>query len=78
MKVGEKAGCLLVVGLVLVGVGLAPAGLLVQRLIVPDADGVHAEEARRRLSHPRVEGEWANVGAVLPEVLALNEGLLVA
>ena len=67
------------VGLVLVRVGLAPARLLVERLVVPEPDGVDAEQAGAAVSAiGGVEGQRPDVGAVLPEVLALGEALLVA
>ncbi len=40
-------------GLVLVRVGLPPARLLVERLVVPEADGVDAEQAGGRLADER-------------------------
>ena len=59
-------------------IGLAPARLLVERLVVPDPDGVDPEQSGRRFGDDGVERERADVGAVLPEVLALREALLVA
>ena len=66
------------VGLVLVRIGLAPARLLVERLVVPDPDGVDPEQSGRRFGDDGMERERADVGAVLPQVLALREALLVA
>ena len=66
------------VRVVLVGVGLPAAALLVQRLVVPEAHGVDAQEAGGGAADERVEAEGADVGGVLPEVLALDEGLLVS
>ena len=64
--------------MVLVGVGLAAAGLLVQRLVVPQAHGVDAEQLGGGLAEAGVERERPDVGAVLPQVHALDERLLVA
>ena len=64
--------------MVLVRVGDPPAGLLVERLVVPQAHGVDAEQLGRGLAEPRVERERADVGEVLPQVHALQERLLVA
>ena len=54
------------------------AGLLVQRLVVPQPDGVDAEQLGRRLAEAGVERERADLGEVLPQVHALQERLLVA
>ena len=48
--------------MVLVGVGGSAAGLLVQRLVVPQAHGVDAEQLGRRLADPLVERERGDVG----------------
>ena len=66
------------VGLVLVRVGLAPAGLLVERLVVPDAGRRRRRAVGRRLGDDGMEGQRPDVRAVLPQVLALDEALLVA
>ena len=44
---------------------------------MPEPDGVDAEQAGGRPGDERVEGERPDVRAVLPEVLALDEALLV-
>ena len=56
----------------------AAAGLLVERLVVPEPDRVDAEQLGGGLAEPRVERERPDVGVVLPEVHALHERLLVA
>ena len=59
-------------------VGLPPASLLVERLVVPNPDGVDAEQPRGGLGDQWVKGQRADLGAVLPEVLALRETLFIA
>ena len=65
------------VRVVLVGVGLATVRFLDQRLVVPHAAGVDLHQFRRDLADLGVEGERRDVGAVLPQVHALQERLLV-
>ena len=59
------------------GIGHPPPGLLVEGLIVPDA---HAVGPQKGCCHPPqdwIEAESAHVQAILPEVDALYEALLV-
>ena len=65
------------VRLVVVRVGRAPARLLVERLVVPQAQRRLAEQLRRGLPDPRVERERAHLREVLPQVDHLAERLLV-
>ena len=58
-------------------IGVAPAGLLVERLVVPEPHGLDTEQLGRRPSERLVEGERADLREVLPEVHALQERLLV-
>src|SRR5690606_18939951 len=75
---GDRVGLLdRPVGLVVVRIGLAAAGLLVERLVVPQAQAVGSDEGGRDRADARVEGERPHVRAVLPEVHALLEALLV-
>ena len=64
--------------MVLVRVGDAAAGPLVERLVVPQPDRAHAEQLGRGLTDTRVERERRDLGVVLPQVHALHERLLVA
>ena len=57
---------------------LPPAGLLVQRLVVPEPDRGDVDQLGGGLSEAGVEREWPDVGTVLPQVHALDERLLVA
>ena len=63
---------------ILVGIGLAAAGQLVQRLVVPHPQGVDAEQLSGDLPDALVERQRPDVGVVLPQVHALDERLLVA
>ena len=65
------------VRLILVRVGDATAGLLVQGLVVPEAHRRSPQQLRREARYPRVERERPDVLVVLPQVDALHEGLLV-
>ena len=64
--------------MVLVGIGLPAAGLLVERLVVPQADPLDPEQLGGRPRHPGVKVQRSDLGVVLPQVLALDEGLLIA
>ena len=59
------------------GIGLTTPGLLVERLIVPDPHGLGTQHLRSHLGQPRVESRGAYVGMILPQIHALDEGLLV-
>ena len=58
-------------------VGDAAARLLVQGLVVPEADDRDAQQLGGRLPERGVEREGPDRGVVLPEVHALHERLLV-
>src|SRR5579863_2685518 len=64
-------------GIILVRVCLATARLLVERLVMPDANAWGAEERRREFGDPGVEGQRTHLREVFPQILALDEGLLV-
>ena len=60
------------------GIRLPPTGLFVERLVVPDPDRPDPEQPGRRLGDHGMEGQRPHLRAVLPQVLALREALLVA
>jgi hypothetical protein len=64
--------------MVLMGFGLPATGLLVERLVVPQADPLDPEQLGGGPGHPGVEVERPHLGIVLPQVLALDKRLLVA
>src|SRR5947208_1290499 len=64
--------------MILMRVGLASAGFLVERLVVPQPKGAHTEEVTGHPSDALVEGEASNFWMVFPQVHALDERLLVA
>ena len=58
-------------------VGQPAARLLIQRLVVPQAEFLDAEQSCGRLADNWMESERADGGRVLPQIDALNERLLV-
>ena len=63
--------------MILVRVGRAPARFLVERLVVPQAHAVDAEQLGRGLAERGVERQRPDRGVVLPQVDALVERLRV-
>ena len=65
------------VGLILMRLGVAPARILVERLVVPETQHRHADQERRGLGDLGMERQRQDLGMVLPQVDALRERLLV-
>ncbi len=56
--------------------GFAPARLLVERLVVPEADRFRADQLGGRAGDARMEGERRDLRVILPEVLTHGEAAL--